>query len=58
MGKGAQEYLKEAQKYTSLLKKLKGDEKIKNIKERSNVVLDGEREEEKSVEIDEVEEPM
>ena len=53
----AQEYLKEAEKYTSLLRKLKGDGKIRDIKERKNKVLEDERKEEKSVEIDEVGEP-
>jgi hypothetical protein len=48
--------LKEAEKYTGLLRKLKGDEKIRDIKERNNKV-EVERKEEKSVEIDEVEEP-
>jgi hypothetical protein len=39
-----------------LLKKLKGDEKIRDIKKK-NQVLDFESKEEQSVEIDEVEEP-
>ena len=49
--------MKEAEKYTSLLRKLKGDGKIRDIKERKNKVLEDERKEEKSVEIDEVGEP-
>lgn len=40
-----------------MLRKLKGDGKIRDIKARNIKVLEVERKEEKSVEVDEVEEP-